>query len=78
MEIPLSQLEYRKTAKVKYLTGGFGLQRKILALGIRVGKNVRVMSSHRFGGPVVIEVDNIRLAIGRGMANRIIVESNED
>ena len=74
MEIPLSQLKEGMVAKIKYLTGGFGLQRKISALGIRVGKNVRVVSSYRFGGPVVIELDGMRMAIGRGVANKIIVE----
>lgn len=74
MEVPLSNLREGMVAKIKHLTGGFGLQRKISALGIRIGKNVRVVSSHRFGGPMVIEIDNMRVAIGRGMANKIIVE----
>ena len=74
MEIPLSQLREGMVARIKYLTGGFGLQRKILALGIRIGKNVKIISSHRFGGPIVIELDGMRIAIGRGVANKIIVE----
>lgn len=74
MEIPLSQLREGMVARIKYLTSGFGLQRKISALGIRIGKNVRVVSSHRFGGPIVVEVEGTRIAIGRGVANKIIVE----
>ncbi len=74
MEIPLSRLGIGKTGRIKYLMGGFGVQRKISSLGIRIGKNVRVVSSHRFGGPIVIEVDSMRIVIGRGIASRIIVE----
>ena len=73
MEIPLSQLEIGKTAKVKRLVGGFGLQRKTLSLGIRVGKSIKVISSQPFRGPTIVEVDSMRIAIGRGIANKIIV-----
>ena len=75
MEIPLSRLSIGKKGIVKYLEGGRWFQTKIISLGIRVGKTVRVVSSHPFGGPVVVEVDNMRIAIGRGMANRIIVKT---
>ena len=74
MEISLSMLGMGKIAKIKYLLGGMGLQRKIRSLGIRIGKKVRVVSSQPFRGPIVIEVDGMRIAIGRGMANQIIVE----
>ena len=41
MEMNLSQLREGRIAKIKCVTGGFGLQSKILALGIRIGKNIR-------------------------------------
>lgn len=75
MEIPLSQLETGKTAKVKRLMSGFGLQRKTLSLGVRIGKSVRVVSSQPFRGPIVVELDNMKIAIGRSIANKIIVET---
>lgn len=75
MKIPLSRLRRGKTGKIKYLAGGRGFQTKMISLGVRVGKKIKVASSHRFGGPVTVEIDNMRIAIGRGMAEKIIVET---
>ena len=74
MQIPLPQLEKGKIGIIKKLAGGWGLQRKISSLGLRVGKEIRVLSTQPFRGPLVISVDNMRIALGRGMANKIIVE----
>jgi len=43
-------------------------------LGIRPGKKVTKISSTLLRGPVTLTVDNAQVAIGFGMANRIIVE----
>jgi len=75
MELPLSRLGMRKTGKIKYLAGGIRFQTKMISLGVRVGKKIKVSSSHRFGGPVTFEIDNMEVAIGRGMAEKIIVET---
>ena len=73
MEIPLSQLRVGKTGVIKYLEGGFGFQRRLRSLGIRIGKGVSIVSSQPFRGPLVVKVDSMRIVIGRGMAHRIIV-----
>ncbi len=75
MEIPLSRLKIGKKGKIKYLAGNKEFQTKIISLGVRVGKTIKVQSSHRFRGPVTVELDNMRIAIGRGMAEKIIVET---
>ena len=74
MDVPLSKLGIQKTGTIKNLLGGAGFKRKITSMGIRIGKNIKIMSLQPFMGPIVIEVDNMRIAIGRGMANKIIVE----
>ena len=74
MEVSLSRLGIGKTGRIKYLMGGRGFQTRIISLGLRIGKTIKVISSHRFGGPIVIEIDNMKIAIGRIMADRIIVE----
>ena len=58
-----------------YLEGGRGFQEKIFCLGIRTGKNVKVVSSQPIGGPLVVEIDGFQVAVGRGMAEKIIVET---
>ena len=74
MEASLSTLEIGETAKVKYIMGGMGFQSKILSLGIRIGKSIKVLSSQPFRGPIAIEVGGTKIALGRGMAEKIIIE----
>ncbi|MBW2974987.1 ferrous iron transport protein A [Candidatus Woesearchaeota archaeon] len=73
MEMPLSQLGKGRSAVIKKIIGGSGFKRKISSLGLRIGKKVMIMSSQPFRGPLVVKVDCIGIAIGRGMANKIIV-----
>lgn len=48
--------------------------RRLEALGIRPGKKVTKISSMLFRGPVTLRVDNAQVAVGFGMANRVVVE----
>jgi len=63
-----------QTGTVVEIFGGRGLIRRLEALGIRPGKKVTKISSTLFRGPVTLRVDNAQVAVGFGMANRIIVE----
>lgn len=73
-QLTLRQMEIGQTGTVIGILGGRGLMRRLEALGIRPGKKVTKVSSTLFRGPVTLRVDNAQLAIGFGMANRIIVE----
>jgi ferrous iron transport protein A len=46
---------------------------RLAALGIRTGKRVTKVSSMVLGGPVTVEVDRAHVAIGRHMADRVLV-----
>ena len=70
----MHQMEIGQTGTVIGILGGRGLMRRLEALGIRPGKKVTKISSTLFRGPVTLRVDNAQVAIGFGMANRIIVE----
>ncbi|TET27026.1 MAG: ferrous iron transport protein A, partial [Dehalococcoidia bacterium] len=54
--------------------GGYGMVNRLSALGIRPGKRITKVSSMLMRGPVTIQVDRAQVAIGFGMAKRIIVE----
>jgi ferrous iron transport protein A len=54
--------------------GGHGLIRRLDALGIRPGRKVTKVSSTLFRGPVTLRVDNAQVALGFGMARKIVVE----
>ena len=47
-------------------------QSRLETMGIRVGKQVEVLRSEG-GGPLLIKVDESRIAVSRGMAMKILV-----
>ncbi len=47
---------------------------RLSALGIRPGKRITKVGSMLMRGPVTIQVDRAQVAVGFGMASRIIVE----
>ena len=72
--LPLNRMEAGKSGIVVQIQGGHGLIRRLSALGIRPGQRITKVSSMFMRGPVTIQVGNAQVAIGFGMANRIIVE----
>ena len=63
-----------KTVVVKKIEGGHGFVRKLNSMGIREGKTIRLITLEPFRGPLVIQVGQSTLALGRGMARKIWVE----
>ncbi|MFO8009850.1 MAG: FeoA family protein [Dehalococcoidia bacterium] len=52
---------------------GLGM-RRLEVMGLRPGKRVTKISGMFARGPVVVQVDGFRLALGFGMAKKIMVE----
>lgn len=67
----LTELRLGEMAVVTQVAGGYGLRRKLALRGVKEGSWVRMISSS--GGPVVVECGGGQMAIGRGMARRIMV-----
>ena len=72
--VDLTQLGSGKEGVIRDILGGRGLMSKLSSLGIRPGVKVRKVSSQFLRGPVTIRIGNTQIAIGFGMARRIIVE----
>ena len=72
--ITLRQMQSGQSGKVVQIQGGFGLVNRLSALGIRPGKRITKVSSMLMRGPVTIQLGNTQVALGFGMANKIIVE----
>ena len=51
-----------------------GLARRLIAMGLTPGAEVRVLQN-RGRGPLIIEVHGVRLALGRGQAIRVAVDA---
>jgi ferrous iron transport protein A len=72
--ISLTRMQPGHSGTVVQIQGGHGLVDRLNALGIMPGKRITKISSMVARGPVTIEADRAQVAIGFGMANRIIVE----
>ncbi|HOP47634.1 MAG TPA: FeoA family protein [Desulfobacteraceae bacterium] len=69
----LSKVGNGKEVTVKNIDGGRGLRSKLYSMGLIPGVILKVINQNS-AGPVIIAVRDSRLAIGRGMAEKIIVE----
>lgn len=70
--VPLSSLPAGSRARVVDVVGGYGLRRKLFEMGITPNTVVEVLANSR--GPILIRVRGAVIAIGRGMAHKILVE----
>ncbi len=76
-QIALSRMQAGQSGTVVQIQGGHGLVNRLNSLGIRPGKRITKVSSMFMRGPVAVQVGTAQLAIGFGMANRIIVELDQ-
>ena len=74
----LARMRAGQSGTVVQLQGGHGLVNRLNALGIIPGKRITKISSTLMRGPVTVEVDRVRLAIGFGMASRILLRLSEE
>ncbi len=70
--IPLSRVREGKRVRVVQVLGGWGMINKLRELGIYEGKEITVVRNSV--GPLILEVDGSKVVVGRGMAERIMVE----
>ena len=75
-QLSLVGLQVGQSGVVVQVQGGQGLVNRLSAIGIRPGKRVTKVSAMLMRGPVTVQVDRAQVAIGFGMARRIIVDSS--
>lgn len=68
----LSQAVPGKKVKVISIAGGRGLHARLLNMGLIPGSTIEVVNQGMIG-PCIIVHNSCRLAIGRGVAHKIIV-----
>lgn len=77
MSIALTELPKGSRARIVTIDGGKIVVSRLSAMGVTPGRDIRKVSALAAGGPQVIEIDRAQVAIGRGMAEKIFVESSE-
>ena len=73
-QITLTRMQTGQSGIVVQIQGGHGLINRLNALGIRPGRRITKVGSMFMRGPVTVQVDGAQVAIGFGMASRILVE----
>ena len=76
-QTPLVRMQSGQSGTVIQVQGGQGLVNRLASLGIRPGKRITKISAMLMRGPVTVEVDRTQVAIGFGMATRVLVELEE-
>jgi len=75
MEKKLSQMKYEEKGRIKKIDQS--LKARIAGMGIREGKEIKMMTKQPIKGPLVVNVDRANSSIGLGLADKIIVEVDE-
>lgn len=70
----LLQISPGVTARVIDFDGGINLRSKLTQYGIYPGDRLRLLRRAPMGGPLLIECNEREIALGRGVADKIIVE----
>ena len=72
---PLTLAGAGQAVKLIQITGGGCLRRRLTELGLTPGVELKVMRDD--GGPLLLAVRDTRLALGRGMAQQIMVQGDK-
>jgi Fe2+ transport system protein FeoA len=73
--IPLTDLAEGESGVVWEFMGGHNLVRRLEALGVRRGKQLKKVSGMFMRGPITVQVGHTQVSVGYGMASKIMVEA---
>jgi DtxR family Mn-dependent transcriptional regulator len=84
--VPLTALKDKEAGTVTSIKSGrgrgqvrgWGFEKRLIDMGLTPGTKVTVVKSAPFHGPLEVLVRGSRLALGRGMAERIFVETTKE
>ncbi len=68
---PLSMAGEGDLVRIVMHRGGAGLDKRLASMGLQINSKIEILQ--RLGGSLVVAVNDIRLALGAGMAHKIMV-----
>jgi len=77
MQKTLDQVDENRKAKVIDIQGGQGIRQRLSQMGIHPGDIVTILRYGALRGPILIEIHGSQVALGRGIASKILVEEVE-
>jgi ferrous iron transport protein A len=73
---PLIFCDNGETCTVKDIMGGKALNKRLIDLGMNKGTKVKIVRNE--GGRLILSIEGTRIALGQGMAHKIMVISEEN
>ncbi len=70
----LTNLKENQNAIVESVASGWKATKRLADLGLVSGTEIKVIGKAPFWGPIEIEVRGSKLALGRGLASKILVK----
>lgn len=75
--LTLDLVEKGTNVVVVDIEGGWGARNRLNRMGIHSGDRILVKRSGIMRGPILIEVHGMDVALGRGMAMKVVVSKSE-
>lgn len=72
-EMALIQLRPNDKGQVVEINGGRQIRKRLFELGLNKGSEIKVVKNDM--GPIIIDLSGHKLAIGRGLANSIMIKT---
>jgi len=72
--IPIAFADEGALVIIASVRGGQSLKKRLTDRGFLPGEAVRIIKNCRFGGPMLLEIRGARYGIGRGEAQKILVD----
>lgn len=72
--ISLARMRAGQKGNIIKISGGCGVVSRLEALGIREGREIKKISEQWMRGPVLLQHGNTQLALGFGLASKVLVE----
>jgi len=74
--MPLAMCEEGAEVDIHCVNCGHGIKRRLCDLGLYDNTKIKVIKND-ISGPIIIQVKDSKLVIGRGQANKIMVRKGE-
>jgi len=68
----LAFLKANEIGTIKNICGGCSAKKRLYELGLNKGKQIKVLKNDL--GPIILDVSGCKLALGRGLADKVMID----
>jgi ferrous iron transport protein A len=72
--LSLAQMKENQKGKIFEILSGHAMQNRLMSMGIYKGREITKLSHFALRGPVAFKVGRTLVALGHGMAGKVMVE----